>query len=120
MGRILDPYPTEDINLAIDMEDNMEDEWESWDSIHVTLYEDEDQDELEELWITEEEEQHINEILGRGGGPYQTTWIEEDALEEIVVEGSRYGKKEMSRMKQAWSEIRMRIPEEATLTSRLS
>ena len=92
VGWALDPYPTKDVDPAIYIEDSMEDEWETWDSIPLALYDEGDQNWYDEVWITIEEEQHLSEILGRGGGPYQTTWIEEDdgALEEIVLEGCRY------------------------------
>ena len=42
------------------VEDSIEDEWESWDSIPISLYDEGDSGEYEEGWITEEEQQHIN------------------------------------------------------------
>ena len=95
MGSEQKLHPTEDVDNAFWVTEGEGEDWESWDEIPIALYEEEDRYSVEDdLWITSDEEQHINEILRREINLYQTTWVEEGQegeLKEIVVEGSRYG-----------------------------
>ena len=79
-----------------DLESDSDEEWESWDEIPVLLYEESDYQEIEsdEIFECYDVDPYINELLDKDQEHYQTTWVEEEfdyPLEEIIIEGSRYG-----------------------------